>query len=118
VSNGQNAALASRFNQMFPILTPAEIDRVRRFGELRRFAPGDFLFQAGETFPGMFVIVSGKVAVVPRDVVDKAPPVEVFAQLIGAPVEEMMEVVPGEIMGELGHLSGFPTAAGSGRARS
>jgi thioredoxin reductase (NADPH) len=108
VSNGQNDALTSRFNQMFPILTAAEIERVRRFGEIRHFAPGDFLFQAGETFPGMFVIVSGKVAVAPRDVMGKTPPVEVFAQLIGAPVEEVMEVVPGEIMGELGHLSGRP----------
>jgi thioredoxin reductase (NADPH) len=103
-----HAALASRFNQMFPILSAAEIDRVRRFGEIRRFPAGDFLFQAGEAYPGMFVIVSGKVAVAPHDVLGKTPPVEVFAQLVGAPVEEMMEVVPGEVMGELGHLSGRP----------
>ena len=32
-------ALASRFQQMFPVLSPAEIDRVRRFGEIRRFRP-------------------------------------------------------------------------------
>jgi thioredoxin reductase (NADPH) len=112
VSNGQpptsNAALASRFNQMFPVLTTAEIDRVRRFGEIRHFPAGDLLFQAGEVFPGMFVIVSGRVAVVPHDVLGKTPPVEVFAQLVGAPVEEMMEVVAGEVMGELGHLSGRP----------
>ena len=30
-----SGALASRFNQMFPVLSPAEIDRVRRFGEIR-----------------------------------------------------------------------------------
>jgi len=39
-----NSALASRFNQMFPVLSPAEIDRVRRFGEVRRFPAGDLLF--------------------------------------------------------------------------
>jgi thioredoxin reductase (NADPH) len=103
-----NAALASRFNQMFPVLSAAEIDRVRRFGEVTRFPAGDLLFQAGETYPGMYVILSGRVAVVPHDVLGKTPPVEVFAHLVGAPVEEMMEVVPGEVMGELGHLSGRP----------
>jgi thioredoxin reductase (NADPH) len=103
-----NAALASRFHQMFPVLSAAEIDRVRRFGEVRRFPAGDLLFQAGEAYPGMFVILSGRVAVVPHDVLGKAPPVAAFAELVGAPVEEMMEVVQGEVLGELGHLSGRP----------
>ena len=31
-----------------------------------------------------------------------------FAQLIGAPVEEMTEVVPGEVIAEIGQLSGRP----------
>ena len=101
-----NAALASRFQQMFPILSPAEIDRVRRFGEIRRFADGEFLFRAGETVPGMFVILSGRVAIVPRDGLGQITPVDAFAQLIGAPLEEMKEVVPGEVMAELGQLSG------------
>ena len=35
-----NAALTSRFNQMFPVLSAGEIDRVRRFGEVRRFPDG------------------------------------------------------------------------------
>jgi thioredoxin reductase (NADPH) len=101
-----NAALASRFHQMFPVLSPAEIDRVRPFGEIRRFAAGDFLFRAGETAPGTLVILSGRVAIVPRDVLGQAMPVTAFAELIGAPLEEMSEVVPGEVMAELGQLSG------------
>ena len=103
-----NAALASRFNQMFPVLSAAEIDRVRRFGEVRRFPAGDLLFQAGEAVPGMYVILSGRVAIVPRDGLGKAVPVAAFAQLIGAPLEEMTEVVPGEVMAEIGQLSGRP----------
>ncbi len=103
-----NAALASRFNQMFPVLSPAEIDRCRRFGEVRRFPAGDFLFQAGEAVPGLYVILSGRVGIVPRDALGQAAPVSTFAQLIGAPVEEMSEVVPGEVMGEIGQLSGRP----------
>ena len=35
-----NAALASRFHQMFPVLSQAEIDRVRRFGDVKRFPAG------------------------------------------------------------------------------
>jgi thioredoxin reductase (NADPH) len=103
-----NGVLASRFQQMFPVLSQAEIDRVRRFGEVRRFAAGEFLFQAGETVPGMYVILSGRIAIVPRDGLGQAIPVSAFAQLIGAPVEEMMEVVPGEVIAEIGQLSGRP----------
>jgi thioredoxin reductase (NADPH) len=103
-----NAALASRFNQMFPVLSPPELDRVRRFGDVRRFPAGDLLFQAGEPVLGTYVILSGRVGIVPRDVLGKAVPVAAFAQLIGAPLEEMSEVVPGEVVGEIGQLSGRP----------
>jgi hypothetical protein len=78
-----NAALGSRFNQMFPVLSETEIDRVRRFGEVRRFAAGELLFKAGEAVPGMYVILSGRVAVVPRDALGQTVPVAAFAQLIG-----------------------------------
>jgi thioredoxin reductase (NADPH) len=101
-----NNTLASRFQQMFPVLSAAEIDRVRRFGEVKRFPAGEFLFQAGEAIPGMYVILSGRVAIVPRDGLGRTVPVAAFAQLIGAPVEEMTEVVPGEVMAEIGQLSG------------
>jgi thioredoxin reductase (NADPH) len=101
-----NAGLASRFQQMFPVLSAAEIDRVRRFGEVKRFPAGELLFQAGEAVPGMYVILSGRVAIVPRDGLGQALPVAAFAELIGAPVEEMTEADPGEVLAELGQLSG------------
>ena len=101
-----NPALASRFQQMFPVLSQTEIDRVRRFGEVRRFIAGEFLFQAGEAVPGMYVILSGRIAIVPRDGLGRVVPVAAFAQLIGAPVEDMTEVVPGEVIAEIGQLSG------------
>jgi len=100
--------LASRFQQMFPVLSDAEIDRVRRFGEVRRFSAGEFLFEAGEAVPGTYVILSGRVAIVPRDGLGQVVPVAAFAQLIGAPLEEMTEVVPGEVIAEIGQLSGRP----------
>src|SRR5215510_6977628 len=101
-----NTALASRFNQMFPVLSPAEIDRVRRFGEVRRFPAGEYIFRAGKPTPGMYVILSGRVAIVPRDGMGHEVPVAAFADMIGAPLEEMTEVVPGEVMAEIGQISG------------
>jgi thioredoxin reductase (NADPH) len=93
---------------MFPVLSQIEIDRVRRFGEARRFPAGELLFQAGEAIPGMYVILSGRVAIEPRDGLGQAVPVAAFAQLIGAPIDEMTEVVPGEVIAEIGQLSGRP----------
>ena len=101
-------ALASRFNQMFPVLSPAEIDRVRRFGEIRRFPAGDFLSRTGQAAPPMYVILSGRVAIVLRDALGQVLPMATVAAQFGAPLEELTEVVPGEVMAELGHLSGRP----------
>jgi hypothetical protein len=56
----------------------------------------------------MYVILSGRIAIVPRDALGQTMPVAAFAQLIGAPLEEMTEVVPGEVIGDLGQLSGRP----------
>src|SRR6266436_1494395 len=104
-----STALPSRMQQLFPVLSPAEIDRVRPFGDVRRFRPGEILYQVGKPGPGMYVILSGRVAVVGRDGLGQAVPVAVFAQLIGANVEEMGEAIPGEVLAEIGHLSGKPS---------
>jgi thioredoxin reductase (NADPH) len=56
----------------------------------------------------MYVILSGRIAILPRDGLGQTVPVAAFAELIGAPVEEMTEVVPGEVIAEIGQLSGRP----------
>ncbi|SEJ97954.1 FAD-dependent oxidoreductase [Paraburkholderia diazotrophica] len=56
-----------RYQQMFPVLSDAEIDRVRRFGNLCRYAKGELLYRAGHLCLGMFVVLSGKVRIVGRD---------------------------------------------------
>jgi thioredoxin reductase (NADPH) len=56
-----------RYAQMFPVLTAAEIERVRRFGSLSRHARGSLLYRAGTLCPGMFVLLSGVVRIVGRD---------------------------------------------------
>ena len=59
--------LRTRREQMYFPLTDEEIDRLRRFGQPRRFTSGDYLVHAGETGLGMFLILSGRVNVSRRD---------------------------------------------------
>ena len=60
-------ATFERYEQTFPELTPQEIDRLRRFGSLRRYRDGEALLETGKPGPGMFVILSGHVAISQHD---------------------------------------------------
>ena len=61
------STLDTRREQMFPRLEPAEIQRLRRFGEPRRYADGEALFQVGQESLGMFIVLQGQVRVTRRD---------------------------------------------------
>ncbi|ODA67420.1 Thioredoxin reductase [Methyloligella halotolerans] len=80
-----------RHAQTFPVLTHEEIDRIRRFGTPRSFSAGDMLFEAGRPAPGMFVVISGQVAVTQRDGLGHVTPV--------------IEQGPGQFLAEIGQLS-------------
>ena len=108
-SEEQERVLTSRFDQTFPVLSPVEIDRVRQFGELRRFQSGQLLCRVGEPSPGMYVILSGRVRVVSRDAFGRSLSAAEFAQMTGGAPEDM-DVVPGEVLADLGQLSGAPSA--------
>src|SRR6266852_5349126 len=96
-----STALASRFQQMFPVLSPAEVERVRHFGEVRRFLPGEALFQAGKPGPGMCVILSGRVAVAGRGAGGQGLPGAAVRGMNGARLEDLAEVAPGEVLAEI-----------------
>ena len=83
-----------RYDQIYPILDPMEIERVRRFGNLRSFGAGELLWTVGEVAPGLMVILAGKVAVTERDRFDNHKPIAVHG--------------PGNFLGELALLSGRP----------
>src|SRR6202051_1236207 len=83
-----------RNEQMFPKLTPHEIDRLRRFGEVWRYAAGEALFVTGEIAPGMYVLIKGSVRVTRRDPLGHTAPI--------------VEQGPGEFVAEVGQLSGQP----------
>src|ERR1700732_3438827 len=89
---GTAAAVFPRLEQTFPTLTPQEIARMRRFGELRHYKDGDALFETGKPGPGMFVILSGHVAITQRDGFGHVTPV--------------IDQGPGQFLAEIGQLSG------------
>jgi thioredoxin reductase (NADPH) len=91
----ESAAAASvfpRHEQTFPVLTAHEIARMRRFGELRHYQDGERLFETGKPGPGMFVLLSGHVAITQRDGLGHVTPV--------------IDQGPGQFLAEIGQLSG------------
>jgi thioredoxin reductase (NADPH) len=88
------STIDTRREQMFPKLEPREIDRLRRFGEVRHYAAGDALFVTGEIAPGMSILIKGSVRVTRRDPLGHSAPI--------------MEQGPGEFIAEIGQLSGQP----------
>jgi thioredoxin reductase (NADPH) len=89
------STLETRRDEMFPKLSPQEIDRLRRFGTVRRYRAGEALFKTGEIRPGMFVIIAGTVAVTRRDGL--------------GPVLPIAEEGPGDFIAEVSELSGRPS---------
>jgi thioredoxin reductase (NADPH) len=86
------AAAFPRHEETFPTLTAQEIARMRRFGEPRSYKDGEKLFETGKPGPGMFVILSGHVAISQRDGLGHVTPV--------------IEEGPGQFLAEIGQLSG------------
>lgn len=82
----------ARYDQTFPVLTAPEIERMRRFGELRRYAHGEALFESGKPGPGMFVVLKGNVAVTHRDGLGNVTPI--------------VDQGEGQFLAEIGQLSG------------
>jgi thioredoxin reductase (NADPH) len=50
--------------QIFPRLTPAQINRIRSYGELRKVDRGEVLFQPGDLAVPFFVLLSGKLEII------------------------------------------------------
>ncbi len=89
------ALLESRWDQVFPRLTVAEIERLRRFGNLQPFKAGDMLVRAGEKGHGLTLLLSGEVEVLQHDETGRRIPIVTHER--------------GSFMGELAQLSGRPS---------
>src|SRR4030095_12936186 len=59
----KQSIIETRREQMLPVLEPSELERVCRFGELRRYAAGEALAKVGETGHGLSIILARKVEV-------------------------------------------------------
>src|SRR5438034_1919238 len=91
-ATGADAYAFPRHEQTFPTLTHHEIARMRRFGELRAYKSGEALFETGKVGPGMFVVLSGTVAVSQRDGLGHVTPI--------------IDQGAGQFLAEIGQLSG------------
>jgi len=91
-ATGATSTAFPRHEQTFPALTPQEIERMRRFGELRTYRHGEALFETGKVGPGMFVVLSGTAAITQRDGLGHVTPV--------------IDQGPGQFLAEIGQLSG------------
>jgi thioredoxin reductase (NADPH) len=83
-----------RRDQIFPVLEPAEIERVRRFGHVHSYRSGEALVKAGELGHGLAIVLSGEVNVTRHDFLDNHTPI--VAHGVGA------------FLGELAQLAGRP----------
>jgi thioredoxin reductase (NADPH) len=88
------STIERRRDQVFPDLDPLEIERVRRFGEVRAYAAGEALFTVGEAGHGLIVILDGSVEITQRDSSHHNVPIVTHG--------------PGQFMGELAQLAGRP----------
>ncbi len=95
----------ARRPQMFPVLAPEEVERLRRFGTERDFADGEALVRAGEAGHGLALILSGEVEITHSE---------------GGQAQTIVTHTAGAFMGELAQLSGRPAlvdATARGRVR-
>ena len=92
LATGATSMAFPRHDQTFPTLTHPEIERMRRFAELRSYKDGEALFETGKVGPGMFVVLSGTVAITQRDGLGHVTPI--------------IDQGPGQFLAEIGQLSG------------
>jgi thioredoxin reductase (NADPH) len=93
-SDTATVSTVPRYDQTFPTLELSDIERLRRFGTVHRYVDGERLVEAGKVSPGMFVLLSGHVAVTQRDGLGHVSP--------------LVEEGPGQFIGEIGQLSNRP----------
>jgi thioredoxin reductase (NADPH) len=88
------SVIDTRRDQIFPVLGSHDFARLKRFGEIRSFAPGTALMKAGEVAPGLAFVLKGTIDV--RQ---------------GGAISQRQSIVrhgPGSFLGELSQLSGRP----------
>ncbi|WP_168791465.1 FAD-dependent oxidoreductase [Paraburkholderia aromaticivorans] len=88
------SSLEYRQHQMFPRLSPAEIQSLRRFATPMSFKAGELIFETGKVALGLFVLLRGRVRIYSRDSFGRSTLVT--------------EHEDGHFMAEMAQLSGKP----------
>jgi thioredoxin reductase (NADPH) len=84
-----------RYDQMFPILEPRDIERLKRFGKSVTYPAGTQIAKAGSLAPGFIVLLSGKVEVRQQTALEQR--------------EVIVTHQAGQFSGELAQLSNRPS---------
>jgi thioredoxin reductase (NADPH) len=95
MSDTQASFLETRRDQILPHLDAGDIERARRFGEVRKFAPGEALATIGRVGLGLAIVLTGRVDVYRYDAHGERNHFYTFG--------------PGSFLGELAQLDGRPS---------
>jgi thioredoxin reductase (NADPH) len=91
MSSGPIPSALDALTQAFPVLTAAQIGRVRGCGKLRKVEPAEILFEPGDSEVPFFVLLSGGMEIVQPDFAGE---------------REIVKHGPGEFTGEMTMISG------------
>ena len=92
MSVSRPSIIETRRDQILPLLDATDIERARRFGEVRRFATGETLAAIDEVGIGLGIILSGQV--------------DVFRYDAHGERQHFYAFGPGSFLGELAQLAG------------
>jgi thioredoxin reductase (NADPH) len=97
------SVIDTRSDQMFPVLSPSQIDTAGRFasGAPKQFEPGEIVFDVGQHKAPSWLVLRGAIEVFRRDGIDQQAVITVERT--------------GQFSGEISQLSGQPSLSG-GRA--
>jgi len=95
------ADLSARQHQMFPELSPRQVETAKRFacGEPQHFEPGEFIYKVGDHAAPAWLVLEGSMDVFRHEGLSHEVPITTH----GA----------GQLSGEVNQLSGRPTLAGA-----
>ncbi|WP_341677560.1 FAD-dependent oxidoreductase [Niveibacterium sp. SC-1] len=87
-------SVVHRRDQVFPVLSGPQIDRLSRFGYARSYAAGEALFVAGQIGPGMVILRGGEAEIIQSNGLSRG---DVIARQ-----------GPGQFIAEISQLAGRP----------
>jgi thioredoxin reductase (NADPH) len=90
---------ADRFEQLFPVFDAGQIETAKRFasGEMRKFAPGELVYDVGVRNSPAWLVLDGELAIIRRDGLHRQTSV--------------VSLAAGQFSGEVSQLAGHGTLA-------